>query len=452
MWQRFRRARPVFIIGSYRSATSALTWALGQHPSLFPLEETHFLYKLAVDLENLYELGTAPGEHSFLGLARYTAPEFHLRFGEACDRMVLDARRHIARHCMEISLQDRTRENPNVKLHRGWWQPKRRWVDGTPENSHFVLPLLRLFPEARFIHILRNPRRVATSLMHFSTMGAQDYDEKTAYLTWTRLVRDAALSEQALGPERVMRLMHDDLLGSPRDALARCLAFIGEKYHSDCLMPLREKMNSSRYDDPGDCSIEANIQSETPWIREAFELYARLLAGKNVLGGGPPTAHGQLAYNLREYRISLLPTTNEQLSIANLDYERQIADLQRECVTLQRRLKRIEQPLEVLNWGPTDIKAGIPFNRQSDGSSAIWVSTRHAAPDTQVVLAGVPLASEVHSEGNLVTAIVPADLTAQPSRLEMYLRSTEAGETTPTITLRVGEAMGKSVETPLTGT
>ncbi|UJM94404.1 hypothetical protein LRK54_05570 [Rhodanobacter denitrificans] len=293
---------------------------------------------------------------------------------------------------------------------------------------------------------------MATSLMHFSTMGAQDYDEKSAYLIWKRLVHDAALSEQALGPGRVMRLMHDELLESPRDALAKCLAFIGEKYHADCLMPLREKMNSSRYDDPGDCSVEAHIQSETPWIREAFELYARLLAGKDVLDGGASAAHEQLAYNLREYRTSLLPATNEQLSMANLDYERQVADLQHECVTLQRRLKRIEQPLEVLDWGPTDIQAGAPFNRQPDGSSAIWVSTRHAAPDTQVVLAGVPLASKVHSEGNLVTAIVPTGLTARPSRLEMYLRSTEADKTTPAITLRVRETTSEPDEASLAGT
>ena len=291
MRQKPRAIRPVFVIGSYRSATSALTWALGQHPNLFPLEETQFLYKLAVDLENLYELGTTQGEYSFLGLARYAPIEFHRYFSDACDRMVLDARHRIGRHCTEISLRDQTRDNPNVRLRHGWSQPKQRWVDGTPENSHFVLPLLKLFPDARFIHILRNPRRVATSLMHFSTMGGQDYDEKTAYQTWTRLVRDAALSEQALGPERVMRLMHEDLLVSPRDALVRCLAFVGEEYLPDCLMPLREKMNSSRYEDPGDCSAETHITSESPWVREAFDLYARLLDGKHALDGDASAAH-----------------------------------------------------------------------------------------------------------------------------------------------------------------
>lgn len=438
MRQKPGQTGPVFIIGSYRSATSALTWALGQHPNLFPLEETHFLYKLAVDLENLYELGSAQGEHSFLGLARYAPTDFRRYFGDACNRMVQDARSRIVRHCMEIRLRDQTRENPNIKLRRGWAQPKRRWVDGTPENSHFVLPLINLFPEARFIHVLRNPRRVATSLMNFSTMGAHDYEEECAYRTWIHLVRNAALSEQALGGDRVMRLMHEDLVESPQDALAKCLNFIGEKYHADCLLPLREKINSSRYDDPGNCSIEANIDSEKPWVREAFQLYASLLEGKEILDGGAAAAQKQLADNLQEYRVSLLPATNEQLSRQNLDYERRIAELQQQCGALRRHLKHLEQPLEVLDWGPRDIHAGIPFNQQPDGSSAIWVSTRHANQDTQIVLGGVPLATAVHSGGNLVTALVPADLTSESRHLEMYLRSIEGDETTETISVWVG--------------
>ena len=88
MRQRFGQIRPIFVIGSYRAATSALTWALGQHPNLFPLEETHFLYKLAVDVDNLYELGTASGEYSFIGLSKYTARDFRSYFAEATMRSV----------------------------------------------------------------------------------------------------------------------------------------------------------------------------------------------------------------------------------------------------------------------------------------------------------------------------------------------------------------------------
>lgn len=432
-----RQVRPVFVIGSYRSATSALTWALGQHPNLFPLEETHFIYKLAVDVDNLYELGTSPGEYSFTGMARYTARDFRGYFANACHRMICDARRRIIRHSNEIVAKDLSRLSENVKLHRGWWQPKRRWVDGTPENAHFVLPLMRLFPEARFIHILRNPRRVATSLMHFSTMGACDYAEEEAYRTWTRLVRASALAEQALGPGRVMRLAHEDLLTNPQDALTRCLAFAGEPYHQDCLLPLREKMNSSRYADAGDCSLEANLHSTLPSAREAFELYARLLDGKSAIDGGPSAARRTLRYELREYKNSLKPDTNENLTRENAALRDRIMRLEQDRRRLERLLGRNERSLQVVDWGPQDIQAGTPFNPQPAGDNALWVQTKNAPPDTVVMLNELPLVTEVDADGTLVTAIVPKHMTIRPSQLPMYLHSSSCEEMTPPIVVEI---------------
>lgn len=434
-----RAPRPVFIIGSYRSATSALTWALGQHPNLFPLEETHFLYKLAVDVENLYELGRAPGEQSFLGLSGFGAPTFRGYFGRAVDRMVSDARKPIIRRSDEIGAKDPSKLSDNVKLRRGWWQPKRRWVDGTPENAHFVLPLLGLFPDARFVHVLRNPRRVATSLMHFSTMGSFDYEEEAAYRTWTRLVRASALAEQAFGPDRVLRIAHDELASSPRDALANCLCFIGESFHPDCLRPLRQKINSSQYADTGDCSIEANLASPSPWIREAFELYQRLTTGQGVVDGGADAARAILQHELLEYRQSLKPSTNESLSNENVALRRKVAELEREQLRILRKLGASEHPMEIVDWGPQDIRAGVPFNPQQDGSSALWIRTRHARMDTQVILEGLPLHTDVHSNGELVTAIVPAQMTASPRTLSMHLHSVDCDEKTPDVGLTVGD-------------
>jgi len=433
-----RALRPVFIIGSYRSATSALTWALGQHPNLFPLEETHFLYKLAVDIENLYELGSAPGEQSFLGLSGFGAPTFRRYFGQAVHRMVSDARKPIIRRSDEIGEKDPSKLSDNVKLRRGWWQPKRRWVDGTPENAHFVLPLLGMFPDARFIHVLRNPRRVATSLMHFSTMGSFDYEEEVAYRTWIRLVRASALAEQAFGPDRVLRLAHDDLASSPRDALTACLNFIGESFHPDCLLPLREKINSSQYSDVGDCSIEANLASPSPWIREAFELYQRLTTGQGVVDGGAEPARAILEHEFLEYRQSLKPATNELLSNENVALRQKVAELEREQLRLIRKLGASEHPMEIVDWGPQDIRAGVPFNPQHDGSSAIWIRTRNARMDTQVVLEGVHLNTDIHANGDLVTAIVPQHLTAQAQLVSMHLYSSECEETTPSVTFMIG--------------
>lgn len=423
---RSRDPQPIFIIGSYRSATSVLTWALGQHHNLFPLEETHFLYKLGVDLEYLYNIGSEQGEHSFIGLAGLTPREFRTHLGRASHQLIMGSQKRILQRSKYAALKGRSVISDNIKLERVRYEPKRRWVDGTPENSHYVLPLLRMFPEARFIHVLRNPRRVATSLMHFSTMGATDYTERDAYETWTRLVRDSALSEQAFGPDRVMRLPHELLAADPEQALRRCLEFAGERYQDNCLLPLKERLNSSTYGDPGDCSIEHNLQSSRPWIREAFELYATLTSGKPVLEGGSCAARRLLHRNHKCFSESISPGTNARLSQENQQ--------------LRARLLRLEaqlNPMRLNKWGPHDVVATLPFNPQPCGGNALWMATSHAPEDTVVFLDEKPLPTSVHPGGELVTAVVPRDFTASPGRLSLALRSTLSEQQTDPVQLVV---------------
>lgn len=403
--------RPIFIIGSYRSGTSIMTWALGQHPNLFPLEETHFIYKLAVDLDYLYELGSKPGIRSFIGLAQLTPREFRTHFGHACAELIESSRqRTVSRASSEKFLDKRT---INIKLKFSEQDPKLRWIDGTPENAHYVLSLLRLFPAAKFIHILRNPKRVAASLMHFSSAGAHDYAEDEAYCTWTQMVRACAFAEEALGPGRILRIRHEEIVADPQAVLRRCLIFAGEEFFADCLLPFREKINSSCYDDIGDDSIEANIGAPEPWISEAFGLYRRLL-------DGPPLTTGRLAAfrilqrKLREYQFGLRPDKSERLRAG--------------LKGMQVRLKLLEAPMRILDWGPRDIVAGEPFNVQPDGSNALWVKTRHAPLDTVIEVGGVSLRSSVNSAGERLMALVPAELTSQPCRLKLILRSAETGE------------------------
>lgn len=402
---------PIFIIGSYRSATSVMTWAMGQHPNIFPLEETHLVYKLAVDLDYLYEIGSRQGHRSFIGMAQLTPREFRIHFGSACDDLIVASRSRIVRHANSSKFQDKHTENIELNLSEA--DPKRRWIDGTPENAHFVLSLVRMYPHAKFIHILRNPRQVATSLMHFSAAGGSDYPEEAAYRTWSRMVESCAIAEEALGPERILRIRYEDIVADPEATLRRCLAFAGEEFHPKCLMPLREKINSSRCSDVGDDSIAANIDAPEGWIREAFELYRRLQQGPG-LSMRRLSAFRELQRRLREYQRGLRSDVNDRLFT--------------ELRSAKVRLKLLEAPLKVLSWGPRDIVAGAPFNVQPDGRNALWVETRSAWWDTVIELGGVPLETSVSSQGEWVTAVVPPGLTSRSCRLELVLRSRETGE------------------------
>ena len=88
---------------------------------------------------------------------------------------------HLARASIELILRHRKdletkRETNTNKLKFGprWLEatstaagPKTRLVDGTPEYSFHICGLRKLFPDASFIHILRDVESVVRSMLNF---------------------------------------------------------------------------------------------------------------------------------------------------------------------------------------------------------------------------------------------------------------------------------------------
>jgi hypothetical protein len=228
--------RPVFIIGSPRSGTSILTWSLGQHPNLYPLEETLWFGLLGRAAEDAFELGSARGDRSQLCAMGITRERFMRGLGEAIDVMILEHR---------FTPKKKVFKKTAFALARRPRDPKLRWVDGTPENSNCVTQLHALFPDASFIHLLRDPEPVILSLGNFDRIGGQRHRVDEACKEWLRHVRACLAAESSLPAGSIMRLPHRDLSEAPETALRRCLEFLDEPWSKHCLKPLAVRINSS---------------------------------------------------------------------------------------------------------------------------------------------------------------------------------------------------------------
>lgn len=245
--QPIQQAKPVFVVGSPRSGTSILTWALGQHPNLLLTEESNWLGSFAIGAAAAHALGSARALRSQLSALCITRADFLSGLGNAVDRMIVGGRAHLEAASYATAVRSPEQANPEFAISRHPCDTKSRWVDGTPEYSLQIPMLLALFPNAQFVHILRNADEVAASLLAFrSEMGRPIVGSaEEAYAYWLRTAQACVNAEDILGPKVVHRVRYADLVGNGESALRGTLDFLAEPFAPACLEPLKRRINSS---------------------------------------------------------------------------------------------------------------------------------------------------------------------------------------------------------------
>jgi hypothetical protein len=259
--------RPIFVVGSPRSGTSILTWCLGQHPNIIPLEESDWVGKLAVDLAVYYQIGTSRGDYSLLSSMDVEKAEFFAVFGQSINDLIL-------RHRVSLDRKRwRHAAGPSVPDHSfvPRYNAKTRWVDGTPEYSFYICGLRKLFPQALFIHIFRDVTSVVRSMLHFHHLSGQNLvaNVQEAYSYWLRTVSNCLVAERAYGPKVVFRIRHSDLVDAPEETLRSIFSFLSEPFAPECLEPLAQRINSSNV--PPDLQIDDH-GADPSLVKQAMQL------------------------------------------------------------------------------------------------------------------------------------------------------------------------------------
>jgi Sulfotransferase family len=105
---------------------------------------------------------------------------------------------------------------------------KPRWGEKTPEHIFYSEPIARLFPRARFVEMIRDPRAVVASMTRSSFKGG-DATRNAFYWRYVMTTGHAALT-RAVGPDRRLVVRYEDLVTEPERTVRSVSAFIGEDF------------------------------------------------------------------------------------------------------------------------------------------------------------------------------------------------------------------------------
>ena len=199
------------IVGAARSGTTLLRLMLDAHPELCIPPETGFIPEAAALIgEDIYV------RESFLKLVVQSQswPDFNLSLDNFWNELA-----YICPFDVSEGLRC------FYRLYSARFN-KKRWGDKTPVYCLGMLEIQRVLPEAHFIHIIRDARDAALSVL--GLWFAPGTDLETIALDWSRRIQKT----RALGKicHHYMEIKYEDLIRNYRVELLKICEFLGLPY------------------------------------------------------------------------------------------------------------------------------------------------------------------------------------------------------------------------------
>lgn len=208
-WSMHNLRMPIFIVGHPRSGTTLLQCMLSAHSRLTSLPETHF-FSRGLPQAGLSPTGALSAEDA-LRLLNIIANRLPLDIPEA--QAALAGQPAVPPRDVFAAI---TAQYPGAD--------GARLVEKTPIHALHLREIIAAFPDAVFIHLIRDPRDVIRSALRMPIAVSQWIP---FYIdTWNR-VQAAAHRFAAEHPGILHTLRYEDLTAAPRPALKSICRFLG---------------------------------------------------------------------------------------------------------------------------------------------------------------------------------------------------------------------------------
>lgn len=210
------KIRPIFIAGCPRSGTTMLGSMLGGARGALVTPESHFVAEVLLQV-----LGSKSGAPKLLDVIKALNNHFRYKLWQIKPVVAEDVEGIDVDNYASIILS-LVVEYASVN---GFDEPQ-IWIDHTPENVMNFSLLKQIFPRAKFVHLIRDPRAVAASLI---PLDWGPFNVRDASILWAeRLGYGFAL--EAAYPDDTVRVKYEDIVREPIKTMKTLCDFLKIDY------------------------------------------------------------------------------------------------------------------------------------------------------------------------------------------------------------------------------
>lgn len=244
------RDRPVFVCGHPKSGTSLVRSLLDSHPQLvvYPEEPQffrRFLPKAAgLGLDQKLDLADQLLIHIF-DWNKTNPPASQAGFP---DRDYSAVSKEAVSRAMRQLVSEQYRQDGDILSAAvlafgqvsGQLNDKTiRWVEKTPYTEYYVEQILSWWPEALFIHAVRDPRDNYVSYQR----KHPEWSVRTFAESWSHSTGAGLAHQKKYGTDQYLLLRYEQLIQSPDETLGTLCHFMGIDNHPVLKMPTRNGLS-----------------------------------------------------------------------------------------------------------------------------------------------------------------------------------------------------------------